>query len=215
MARIKQTWMSGLLQGVVDGVIAIALWNVLVWLYKQGSSLASRISLTTRRRIVLVAIGSWLGVVILLFGWYLPGIYSDDVALATGSPAPFMVWLFAAFLSLVLSSRVQRLRPWKGGFLVATPLMMLNLFVPSFHSIPFSSASPLVRSWFDVTVGGGAIGEGLFLITFWVIGMKLAKIKLGLNSSTTVSGPPEEIPYNYSTSIFSQLVHVVRGPRRA
>lgn len=214
MAAINRSRMSTFVEGIVTGMIAIALWTAATQIWIKGLSLLSRLSATTRRKIVFVAFAGWFGAVILLFGWYLPGIYSDDVALATGSSTPFLVWLFAALMSLVLSGQVRDLKRWKGGFLVATPLMILNLFVPSFHSIPFATATPAMRSWFDVAVGGGAIGEGLFLITFWAIGVRVAKSKLGLSTQTiSVASPPEEVPYNYPTSIFSQFVHVIRGPR--
>jgi len=138
--------------------------------------------------------------------WMTLGMYADSQALATGDSTlfyNFIGWAFAlAAVTFIisgpnsprnqLSSSNPALLFLFGGF-----LMLMNIPVPQFHSIPYAGASMALYETFDITVGTGAVGLFLFLSGFQVIIMSAVKAKITNTIAGSPNIPVEHNPYRW------------------
>lgn len=163
----------------------------------------------TSRWTLLSAFAMWLGAVIMIT-WYVTGILSADEAIASGSLLLPLAWMAIGAVPVFATA-------WKGsaswrksssGFLLTSPLLALNMVVPAYHSIPYATATVSQKMVFDIVVGGGGFGEGLFLSGIWFVVVKYLRGWMGLASQPTTptsSDDPDENPFGGSITIFSRL----------
>ena len=165
---------------------------------------------------LLSAFAVWLGAVVMI-AWYITGILSADEAIVSGSFTFSLAWMALGSVPVFAHARRGSLswRNSSGGFLLTSPLLALNMVVPAYHSIPFATATASQKIVFDIVVGGGGVGEGLFLIGIWFVVVKYLRGWMGLAPGPTApTDDPDENPGGLSITIFpllSRLLGMLTG----
>lgn len=204
--------MSAFIVGFPPAIAAALLAPVLqTRLRRWGQSMVALIARPTSRWLLFSAFAIWFGAVVMIT-WYITGILSADDAIISGSLMFPLIWMVLGSVPVFAHARRGSLA-WNnagGGFLLASPLLALNLIVPAFYSIPFATATASQRVIFDVVVGGGGFGEGLFLIAIWFVVVRYVKGWMGLASGpATQTDDPDENPGGLSITIFCRLSHLL------
>ena len=194
----------GVAAAIVGGLILMGLQPRL---HDWRLSIVALMARPTSKRLLFSAFALWFGAVVMLT-WYITGILSADDAILSGSLMLPLVWMILGSVPVFAHARWGSLS-WNnagGGFVLASPFLALNLVVPAFYSIPFATATVSQKMMFDVVVGGGGFGEGLFLVAIWFVVVRYVRGWMGLASGpTTRRDDPEENPGGLPITILSLL----------
>lgn len=122
----------------------------------------------------------------LFIAWTLLYFIGADTALATGNTSLYDVMIGTALVMAqvtqtsggpALSVKTRKISATK-LFVVGGLAMMLNLAIPYFVSVPYPTATFFQHSYFNFVVGGGAIGEFIYLLGFFAMGNSYIESKV-------------------------------------